>query len=54
MKTKIIPFDADMAKDIQDGKIKGRISTKECNFTARIICFDKVKLVHGDVQNRVY
>ena len=48
MKTKIIPFDAKMAKDIQDGKIKGRIRTKEGDFTARIICFDKVKLVHGD------
>lgn len=48
MKTKIIPFDAKMAKDIQDGKIKGRIRTKEGDFTARIICFDKVKLVYGD------
>ena len=37
-----------MVKDIQDGKIKGRIRTKEGDFTARIICFDKVKLVHGD------
>jgi len=48
MKTKIIPFDAKMAKDIQDGKIKGRIRTKEGDFTARIICFDKIKLIHGD------
>lgn len=48
MKTKIIPFDAKMAKDIQDGKIKGHIRSKEGDFTARIICFDKVKLVHGD------
>lgn len=48
MKTKIIPFDAKMAKDIQDGKIKGRVRTKGGGFTARIICFDKVKLVHGD------
>ena len=28
MKTKIIPFDAKMAKDIQDGKIKGKIRTE--------------------------
>ena len=48
MKTKTILFDADMAKDIQDGKIKGRVRTKEGNFTARVICFDKIKLVHGD------
>ena len=48
MKTKIIPFDAKMAKDIQDGKIKGRVRTKGGGFTARIICFDKIKLVHGD------
>lgn len=48
MKTKIIPFDAKMAKDIQDGKIKGRVRTIGGDFTARIICFDKIKLVHGD------
>ena len=48
MKTKIIPFNSKMAKDIQDGKIKGRIRTKEGNFTARIICFDKIKLINGD------
>ena len=48
MKTKIILFDAKIAKDIQDGKIKGRVRTKEGNFTAHIICFDKIKLVHGD------
>lgn len=28
MKTKIIPFDLETAKDIQDGKIKGRIRQK--------------------------
>lgn len=28
MKTKIIPFDLEMAKDIQDGKIKGKIKTR--------------------------
>lgn len=48
MKTKIIPFDLETAKKIQDGKIEGRIRTKEIDFTARIICFDKVKLVRGD------
>jgi len=48
MKTKIIPFDLETAKKIQAGEIEGRIRTKEGNFTARIICFDKVKLVHGD------
>jgi len=30
MKTKIIPFDAKMAKDIQDGKIEGKI-VRKCN-----------------------
>lgn len=48
MKTKIIPFDLETAKKIQAGEIKGRIRSKEGDFTARIICFDKVKLVHGD------
>jgi len=40
MKTKIIPFDAKMAKKIQDGEIKGRIVTK-VGGAARIVCFDK-------------
>ena len=44
----IIPFDIRLAKAIQAGIIEGRIRSKEGNFTARIICFDKVKLVHGD------
>lgn len=39
MKTKIIPFNAEMAKDIQDGKIKGKIKTRS-GFPARIICYD--------------
>lgn len=47
MKTKTIPFDLETAKKIQAGEIKGRIRTKD-GFTARIICFDKIKLVHGD------
>lgn len=48
MKTKIIPFNAKVAQDIQNGKIKGRIRTKEGNMDVRIISFDKVKLIHGD------
>lgn len=48
MKTKIIPFDLETAKKIQDGKIEGRIRTKEGNLKARVICFDKVKHVRGD------
>ena len=48
MKTKIIPFDLETAKKIQAGEVEGRILTKEGDFTARIICFDKVKLVNGD------
>ena len=48
MKTKIIPFDLEMAKKIQAGEIKGRICTKNGNFTTRIICFDKVKLIDGN------
>lgn len=48
MKTKTIPFDLETAKKIQAGEIEGRIRSKEGDFTARIICFDKVKLVHGD------
>lgn len=39
METKIIPFDAKMAKDIQDGKIEGRIVTKNGG-EARILAFD--------------
>ena len=48
MKTKIIPFDAKMAQDINKGKIKGRIRTKEGDMDVRIISFDKVKLINGD------
>jgi hypothetical protein len=40
MKTKIIPFDLEMAKKIQAGEIKGRIITTEGN-SVRIICFDR-------------
>lgn len=44
MKTKIIPFDAKIAKDIQDGKIEGKIV---CYYAmeykpARIICWDRI------------
>lgn len=48
MKTKIIPFNAKIAQDIQNGKIKGRIRTKEGDMDVRIISFDKVKLINGD------
>ena len=40
MKTKIIPFDLEMAKKIQAGEIKGRIVTT-VGGAARIVCFDK-------------
>ena len=44
----VMPFEVRLAKAIQAGIIQGRIRSKEGDFTARIICFDKVKLVHGD------
>ena len=40
MKTKIIPFDVQIAKGIQDGKIKGRI-LNNLNHEVRIVCFDR-------------
>lgn len=40
MKTKTIPFDLEMAKKIQAGEIKGRITTKDGK-DVRIICTDK-------------
>ena len=40
MKTKIIPFDLEMAKKIQAGEIEGKIKTKEGK-DVRIICTDK-------------
>lgn len=39
MKTKIIPFNLETAKDIQDRKIEGKIKTRS-GFPARIICYD--------------
>lgn len=39
MKTKIIPFDAKIAKDIQDGKIKGRIKTRDSKAVDEIVFF---------------
>ena len=41
MKTKIIPFDLEMAKDIQDGKIKGRIRQKHGE-GVQVLCWDLV------------
>lgn len=41
MKTKIIPFDLEMAKKIQAGEIKGVIKTK-CGNEVRILCFDLI------------
>lgn len=40
MRTKIIPFDLEIAKKIQSGEIEGRIVTTEGN-SVRIICFDR-------------
>ena len=45
MKTKIIPFEIEMAKDIQDGKIKGKIKYSEGDgyaYNADIIKFDLI------------
>lgn len=39
MKTKIIPFDLEMAKKIQAGEIEGKIKTR-CGYAARILCTD--------------
>lgn len=41
MKTKIIPFDLEMAKKIQAGEIEGRIKTKT-NKDVRIICWNRM------------
>ena len=40
MKTKIIPFDLEMAIEIQKGKIEGKIKTRNGS-NIRIICFDR-------------
>ena len=39
MKTKIIPFDLELAKKIQAGEIEGKIRTRDGN-KARILCTD--------------
>lgn len=39
MKTKTILFDLEMAKDIQDGKIEGKIKNKR-GYAVRLICTD--------------
>ena len=39
MKTKIIPFDLELAKKIQAGEIKGRIVTEDRK-NVRVVCFD--------------
>ena len=40
MKTKLIPFDLEMAKSIQAGEIKGKIKTRDGEREMRIICYD--------------
>lgn len=40
MKTKIIPFDLELAKKIQAGEIKGKIIT-DLKDEVRIVCFDR-------------
>lgn len=35
----LIPFDVNTAKDVQEGKIKGRIVTRD-GLNVRILCFD--------------
>ena len=40
MKTKIIPFNKELAEKIQAGEIEGRIIVKETGNNARIICTD--------------
>ena len=45
MKTKIIPFDLEMAKKIQSGEIEGKIMT-EYGDIARVICWDRLDKTH--------
>lgn len=49
MKTKTIPFNAKMAKDIQDGKIEGQIMTR-CGDEVRIVCWDSTAKFCGFTQ----
>lgn len=53
MKTKTIPFNAEMAKDIQNGKIKGKIKTKGGR-NVRIICWDKKSLFNTPIVALIY
>jgi antitoxin component YwqK of YwqJK toxin-antitoxin module len=45
MKTKTIPFNLEMAKYIQDGKIAGKIITEHGD-SARVICWDRSDKTH--------
>lgn len=50
MKTKIIPFDLETAKKIQEGEIKGNITTRDLEKKMIIVCYDSTAKFCGTLQ----